>query len=134
MMSLSNNRRGVIRMTDEETLKQLYRAENKAMVEKDLTTLDQLLAPMMTLTHMTGYVQPKLEWIDQIQNDEMQYLASKEEAITDVVIKGNRASLVGRNRVQAKIWGSHANTWPLQMQDIPRPSQRGTPSFGDNMG
>jgi len=101
-------------MTDTEMIKQLFRAENKAMVEKDLVTLNDVLAPSMELTHMTGYVQPKLEWINQIQNDEMQYFSSKEEAIKDIEINGNKASFTSQNRVQARIWGGGVNTWLLQ--------------------
>lgn len=103
-------------MTDKEVIVQLYRDENTAMVEKNLNHLNDILDPSMNLTHMTGYVQPKLEWIDQIQNEEMQYLSSKEDNIKDIEIDGSKASLVGQNRVQAKIWGSGVNTWPLQMK------------------
>lgn len=103
-------------MTDKEAIVQLYRDENNAMVNKDINRLNEILDPNMTLMHMTGYVQPKLEWIDQIQNEEMQYFSSKEDAIKDIQIDGNKASLVGQNRVQAKIWGGGVNTWPLQMK------------------
>ena len=103
-------------MTDKETIMQLYSDENTAMVKKDINRLNEILASSMTLTHMTGYVQPKLEWIDQIQNDEMQYLSSKEDDIKNIEINGSKASLVGQNQVQAKIWGGGVNTWPLQMK------------------
>ncbi|CAJ1177773.1 hypothetical protein CPR19092_LGOLGGFK_00213 [Companilactobacillus paralimentarius] len=103
-------------MTDKETIMQLYRDENTAMVKKDINRLNEILASSMTLTHMTGYVQPKLEWIDQIQNDEMQYLSSKEDDIKNIEINGSKASLVGQNQVQAKTWGGGVNTWPLQMK------------------
>lgn len=103
-------------MTDKETIMQLYRDENTAMVKKDINRLNEILASSMTLTHMTGYVQPKLEWIDQIQNDEMQYLSSKEDDIKNIEINGSKASLVGQNQVQAKTWGEGVNTWPLQMK------------------
>lgn len=101
---------------DEEQIVQLYRAENEAMVEKDISRLDMILGDRMTLTHMTGYVQPKLEWIDQIQNEEMQYLESKEEAIKDIRVEGDLGQLTGQNLVTAKIWGGSKNVWPLQMK------------------
>ncbi|MGY4790852.1 nuclear transport factor 2 family protein [Pediococcus pentosaceus] len=101
---------------DEEQIVQLYRAENEAMVKKDISRLDMILGDRMTLTHMTGYVQPKLEWIDQIQNEEMQYLESKEEAIKDIRVEGNLGQLTGQNLVTAKIWGGLKNVWPLQMK------------------
>lgn len=53
-------------MTDEEATINLYREENKAMVDKNIIKLNEILAPSMQLRHMTGYLQPKLEWIDQI--------------------------------------------------------------------
>ena len=103
-------------MTDQEQVVNLYRRENEAMVNKDIVTLNEILAPSMNLQHMTGYVQPKFEWIDQIQNGDMKYFSSKEENIKDVVITGNHASLIGQTRVQASVWGGATSTWPLQMK------------------
>lgn len=103
-------------MTDRDEIISLYRKENEAMVAKDVVTLNQILAPSMKLQHMTGYVQPKMEWIDQIQNGEMKYFESTEENITDIKIDGNRASLIGQNRVKASVWGGGIATWPLQMK------------------
>lgn len=94
----------------------LYRQENEAMVTRDIVKLNEILAPSMQLQHMTGYVQPKLEWIDQIQNGEMKYYSSVEENIKDVKINGDTASLVGQNKVKASVWGSGVATWPLQMK------------------
>ena len=101
---------------DEEQIVQLYRAENEAMVKKDISRLDMILGDRMTLTHMTGYVQPKLEWIDQIQNEEMQYLESKEEAIKDIRVEEIWGQLTGQNLVTAKIWGGSKNVWSLQVK------------------
>ncbi|TSO26390.1 nuclear transport factor 2 family protein [Lactobacillus sp. LL6] len=103
-------------MTNEQKIIELYRKENEAMVNKDITTLNEILAPTMELTHMTGYVQPKMEWIDQIQNEEMKYYSSKEDVIEDIQINGNQASLIGKNQVKASIWGSSISTWRLQMK------------------
>ncbi len=102
--------------TDEQEIIDLYQAENKAMVDKDINTLNKILAPGMTLTHMTGYVQPKEEWLSQIQSEEMKYYSSKEENIKDIQIDGDKASFVGQNRVKARIWGGSPSTWPLQMK------------------
>lgn len=103
-------------MTDKEIIIDLYRQENQAMVEKDVVRLNRILAPTMKLRHMTGHVQPKQEWIDQVQNGEMKYFSSTEEQIKDVHIMGNHASLVGQNRVKASVWGGAVTTWPLQMK------------------
>lgn len=106
----------MIEVTDRDEIISLYRQENDAMVNKDIVKLNEILAPTMTLQHMTGYVQPKLEWIDQIQNGEMRYYSSIEETIKDIIIDGDKASLVGQNKVKASVWGSGIATWPLEMK------------------
>lgn len=103
-------------MTDKEEIISLYRQENKAMIEKDLVTLNKILAPSMKLIHMTGYVQPKMEWIDQIQNGYFNYYSSIEENIKDIMISDDHAELVGQNQVKASLGGGATYTWPLQMK------------------
>lgn len=73
-------------MTDKEQIIELYRTENRAMVAKNISKLNEILLPSMNLTHMTGYVQKKLEWIDQIQNEQMKYFDSVEDNIKDIKI------------------------------------------------
>lgn len=102
--------------TNEQKIIDLYRKENKAMVEKDIDTLNKILAPGMSLTHMTGYVQPKEEWLNQIQTEEMKYYSSKEDNIKDIKLESNRASLIGQSQVKARIWGGGPSTWHLQMK------------------
>ena len=103
-------------MTDQEEVIRLYRLENQAMVNKDIAILNEILAPTMQLQHMTGYVQPKLEWSDQIQNDEMKYYSSFEDNVKDIEVDGNKASLIGQNQVKASVWGSAISMWRLQMK------------------
>ncbi len=103
-------------MTDKDEIINLYRLENEAMVKKDLVILNKILAPSMKLVHMTGYIQPKMEWIDQIQNGYFNYISSEEENIKDIKIEDNHAELTGQNQVKASLGGSSAHTWPLQMK------------------
>lgn len=106
----------VIVMNDREQIIALYRQENKAMVDKDVLTLNKILANDIILTHMTGLVQPKMKWIDQIQNGDLKYYSSQEDKISQIKIQENKASLVGQNRVKASVWGSSISTWRLQMK------------------
>lgn len=103
-------------MSEEEILKGLYRQINQAMVEKDTDTLSQLLRDDTELVHMTGYRQPVVEWLEQIETEEMKYYSWEEDAIKDVQIDGHRASLIGQSRVKARIWGSGPSTWRLQIK------------------
>ncbi|AXQ78792.1 nuclear transport factor 2 family protein [Streptococcus chenjunshii] len=103
-------------MSDQELLKNLYRQVNQAMVEKDTAVLRKLLQPDTVLVHMSGYAQPVAEWLSQIESEEMVYYSWEEEAIKDLVIDSNKASLIGQSRVKAKVWGSGPHTWPLQIK------------------
>lgn len=103
-------------MSEKETLKAMYRQINRAMVEKDTDTLSQLLRAETVLVHMTGYSQPVAEWLEQIESEDMKYYSWKEDAIKDIVISGNSASLIGQSQVKARIWGSGPSTWRLQVK------------------
>ncbi|GAP56060.1 conserved hypothetical protein [Arthrobacter sp. Hiyo6] len=54
-------------------VKTLYDTLCEAMVDGDLAGLDSILADGFTLTHMTGYLQSKAEWLEAIESGEMQY-------------------------------------------------------------
>ncbi|MBE6164532.1 MAG: nuclear transport factor 2 family protein [Streptococcus gallolyticus] len=100
----------------EEILKQLYRQVNDAMVAKDTKKLAELLEPDTVLIHMTGYVQPVTEWLEQIETGDMIYYSWQEDVIKNIKINGNTASLIGQSRVKARIWGAGPSTWRLQIK------------------
>lgn len=100
----------------EEILKQLYRQVNDAMVAKETKKLAELLEPDTVLIHMTGYVQPVTEWLEQIETGDMIYYSWQEDAIKNIKINGNTASLIGQSRVKARIWGAGPSTWRLQIK------------------
>lgn len=99
----------------EAIFKNFYRQVNQAMVDKDTAKLKELIKPDTVLVHMTGYSQPVSEWLDQIESEEMKYYSWKEEVIKNIVVDGDRASLIGQSRVKARIWGAGPSTWPLQI-------------------
>jgi hypothetical protein len=94
-------------------LVEAYRAMCSGMLERDIVLLDGLLADDYTLTHMTGYVQPKCEWLAQIDSGRMRYHSARPQS-TSVDLTGDTAVLVGRDVVDATIWGSRG-TWNLQL-------------------
>ncbi|SEI79355.1 nuclear transport factor 2 family protein [Streptococcus equinus] len=100
----------------EEILKQLYRQVNDAMVAKDTKKLAELLEPDTVLIHTTGYVQPVTEWLEQIDTGDMIYYSWQEDAIKNIKINGNTASLIGQSRVKARIWGAGPSIWRLQIK------------------
>lgn len=90
-----------------------HRAMYRGMLERDTAVLDELLADDYTLTHMTGYEQPKREWLAQIDSGRMRYHSAQPHD-TAVEVDGDTAVLVGRDVVDATIWGSRG-TWNLQL-------------------
>lgn len=91
----------------------LYHNQLSAMVEGNTNTLAELLASTFTLTHMTGYVQPKAEWLEQINEGLFRYYSYDEHDVSVEVFQGS-AMLLARIMVDAEVYGSRAN-WRLQM-------------------
>ena len=104
-------------MSDDATAKEvrkLHDALCEAMVSGDVALLDGILAEDYTLTHMTGYVQPKAEWLEAVQTGEMQYL--RVETVEALFApQGNAPQLNTRTLTDATIWGSRGN-WRLRLR------------------
>jgi hypothetical protein len=92
-----------------------YEAQRDAMVAADADRLATKLATEFTLTHMTGYVQSRDEWLSQVASGAMTY-----HSITDVTVYVDDVHtaepvLTVRTRAHATIWGSRG-LWPLQLE------------------
>ena len=82
------------------------------MIERNINELETLLDNNFTLTHITGYVQPKTEWLEEIRTESMKYYGY-EEVQMSVKTDGNKATVTNRNLLDARIWGNR-NKWRLQ--------------------
>ena len=98
---------------DEAALRSLYRRLHRAMLDADTSALSALLSADFHLVHMTGYDQPRAEWLEHIASGRMRYRSSVEDSVA-VELDGDLARLRGRNRVEAVIWGARG-TWSLQL-------------------
>lgn len=99
----------------EAAVRASYQAQHEAMVTGDVDALADQLADGFTLTHMTGYVQSRREWLEQVASGAMTY-----HSITDVALSLDHVDtaepvLTVRTRTDATIWGSRG-TWPLQLR------------------
>ena len=92
----------------------LYREMYEAMVKKDTATLNRFHADDFVLTHMTGLRQPKQVYINAIANGTLNYYSAEHEQM-DIKVDGNRATLTGRSRVNAAVFGGGRHTWRLQL-------------------
>jgi len=97
---------------DEAAILQAGRARTQAMLAADVDRLSDLLADDFTAVHITGYEQPKADWLEQIRTGEMAYHDVQEQSAA-AVIDGDTAVLTSRNLVTATIGGSRG-TWPLE--------------------
>jgi hypothetical protein len=98
----------------EAHLEELHSELCEAMVAGDLAELGTILADGFTLTHMTGYVQAKSEWLDAIETGEMQYHRMKTVEATHST-DGTVPVLTARTVTDATIWGARA-TWRLTLR------------------
>lgn len=98
---------------DDAQLREAYRQMIRAMLDRRVAELDALLADEFTLTHITGYRQPRREWLEAVQSGQMRYHAAEEKSV-DVKVSGDAAVLVGRSVVTATIYGARG-TWNLQL-------------------
>lgn len=91
-----------------------YQDQCAAMVDADTEELSDLLARDFTLTHMTGYLQPKREWLSDIASGRMTYHSIRNVSI-EAEVNGQEATLVARSHTDATIWGAEG-TWPLELR------------------
>ena len=102
-------------MDDKQQIEALYREMYEAMVRKDTATLNRVHADDFVLTHMTGMHQSKPEYIQSIANGTLNYYSAEHEQM-DIKVDGNHATLTGRSRVNAAVYGGDRHTWRLQMK------------------
>jgi hypothetical protein len=84
------------------------------MLAADVDALDVLLADGFTLTHMTGYQQPKAQWLADVRSGQMTYHAMEDLDVC-VDLSGATPVVDARTRSEATTWGSHG-TWPLRLR------------------
>lgn len=97
---------------DEAEIRLVTKRLTELMIKKDTVAINKILDAGFTLTHITGYVQPKSEWFAEIESERMKYYAY-EEVKSTVTINGNKATFIGQNLLDARIWGTR-NNWRLQ--------------------
>ncbi|SDA25927.1 protein of unknown function [Ruminococcus sp. YE71] len=102
-------------MTDEEKITRLYQEMYTAMVNKDRSVLERVHDDRFVLVHMTGMRQPKSAYIDAIMNGTLNYYSAVHEG-SQIAVNGDSATLTGRSRVTAAVFGARRHTWRLQLR------------------
>jgi len=99
----------------ESAVRSSYLAQRSAMVAGDAEALGEQLAAGFTLTHMTGYVQSRRQWLAHVDSGEMTYHSMKDVASTVGDVDTDEPLLTVRTHTDATIWGSRG-VWPLQLE------------------
>lgn len=100
-------------MSDIETIKEIYRQYWKCMIDKNEEELRNLMSDDYYLMHMTGAKQSANEFIVGLMNGTFNYYSAIHDDI-QVEVNGDTATMVGKSRVVAAVYGSGKNSWRLQ--------------------
>ena len=100
-------------MSDREQIEALYRDYWRCMIEKDAAGLRRMMAEDYTLLHMTGARQSADALLRGLLGGTFNYYSAEHDAI-DVTVNGDRATLVGKSRVLAAVYGGGKHRWRLR--------------------
>jgi hypothetical protein len=112
--TLEGSKQDEIKNEDEKKIVEVSRLLTELMIKKDTAGINKIVDATFTLTHITSYEQSKKEWFAEIEREGMKYYTYK-EVKTSVEVNGDKATFVGQNLLDARIWGSR-NTWRLQQK------------------
>ena len=100
-------------MNDIETIKELYRTYWKYMIAKDADGLRSIMSGDYYLLHMTGVKQSAEVFLKGLLDGTFNYYSAEHDEIV-VHVDGNKASMIGKSRVVAAVYGGGKNSWRLQ--------------------
>lgn len=102
-------------MDDKQQIEALYKQMYRAMIAKDIETIGSLLDESSVLIHMTGTRQPKQEYLRAIKDGTLNYYSVDDDEII-INVDGDKATMTGRSRVNAAVYGGGRHTWRLQIK------------------
>lgn len=117
-------------MSDRELCQAAYQEMYRAMIAKDIPALSAVLDDSFVLVHMTGMRQPKAAFLKAVANGTLNYSSAEHDSM-DVTVQGNTATLIGKSRVRAAVFGGGWHTWRLE-QDLQLVKKGG--SLADHTG
>ena len=87
-----------------------YRAQLDAMISRDTDALGACLTEDFTLTHMSGYVQTRAQWLTERAAGECRSYSVEPQGEPRIDIAGDSATLTHRIITDATVYGSR-NRW-----------------------
>ena len=101
-------------MSDKEKIIKLYEEMYRAMISKNKTELERIHDDSFALIHMTGMKQSKSEYISAIISGTLNYYSAVHDDM-EIKVNGDTASLTGKSKVTAAVFGGGRHTWRLQL-------------------
>lgn len=119
-------------MDNEEQIRGLYREYWRCMIAKDADGLRGMMTDDYTLLHMTGVKQSAETFLKGLLDGTFRYYSAEHESI-EVTVAGDRASMIGKSRVLAAVYGGgkaqlasagrlypEERKWVLEIQQLQR--------------
>ena len=100
-------------MDDKERIRGLYREYLRCMIAKDADGLRGMMAGDYTLLHMTGVKQSAETFLKGLLDGTFNYFAAEHDSI-EVTVAGDWASMIGKSRVLAAVYGGGKHSWRLR--------------------
>lgn len=100
-------------MNNIETIKEIYRRYWKCMIDKDESELRSLMSDDYYLMHITGTRQSIDEFISGLLDGTFNYYSAEHDDI-QISVNGNTATMVGKSKVLAAVYGGGKSRWRLR--------------------
>ena len=100
-------------MDNVEQIRGLYREYWRCMIAKDADGLRGMMTDDYTLLHMTGTKQSAEVFLKGLLDGTFNYYTADHDGI-EVTVSGDRASMIGKSRVLAAVYGGGKHSWRLR--------------------
>lgn len=100
-------------MGEEAKISELYKEYWDYMIEKNIEGLRSLMSADYSLYHMTGVKQSADEFLNGLDNGTFNYYSAQHDDIV-VSVHGDEATMTGKSRVVAAVYGGGKGSWRLQ--------------------
>ena len=100
-------------MDEAELIRELYREYWRCMIAKDADELCSMMTYDYYLLHMTGTKQSSEAFLKGLLDGTFNYYSAKHDSI-EVTVAGDYATLIGKSRVMAAVYGGGKHSWRLR--------------------
>jgi ketosteroid isomerase-like protein len=100
-------------MDDREMIRALYRRYWQDMIDKNTDGLRRMMADDYVIMHMTGVRQSRETFLAGLADGTFRYYSAEHDSI-EATVSGDTATMVGKSRVTAAVYGGRKSSWRLR--------------------